>query len=75
MLANSKSNGNGTTINGTTINGTLNGGGRRSASRSNSVDLSNGKGPLVGGTNGNKKEYISCEQFTDYWKKYVENYC
>lgn len=61
----SLSNGNGVT------GGVLNGGRARSGSRSNSIDLS-AAGPLA--QNGAlaatlKKEYISCEQFTDYWRR------
>ena len=59
VLVNAKANGG--TTNSSVPNGTLTG--RRSASRSNSIVMTNGFG-----TNG-KKEYISCEQFTDYWKK------
>lgn len=40
---------------------------RQSGSRSNSVDLTNGKG-VAGSTGG---QFISCEQFTDYWRKSV----
>lgn len=43
-------------------------------SRSNSIDAShnNNNGTLLNG-NG-KKEYISCEHFADYWKKYVTSF-
>lgn len=59
VLTNAKySNG---SANGVVCNGTLNG--SRHGSRSNSIDMTNG---FVG-----KKEYISCEQFTDYWKRCV----
>ncbi len=56
--------------NGSGVAGVLNGGRARSGSRSNSIDLS-AAGPLANGALAAtlKKEYISCEQFTDYWRR------
>mgnify|MGYP007002785245 CR=1 FL=1 len=74
VVASAKANGIGgsqqSLSNGNGVAGVLNGGRARSGSRSNSIDLS-AAGPLANGALAAtlKKEYISCEQFTDYWRR------
>lgn len=71
VLASAKSNASPThliTANGL---GTVSNGNRRSGSRSSSIDMTANGAPYPLNGASLKKEYISCEQFTDYWKRYV----